>query len=216
MSAPSKADTFQLVKIQPEERLAITSEQNPAPGWVTGHREARGTGYRAATQVKGWSPEITIVSEADAVHGSGRQQTADRYWQGQPNPTGSETAARYQREGIGTREAHGIPCRRVGGDKPINGKESPMMPWESDQFIVARKPRNGGGAKGLAARPKEEGNILQTLNWGRDVNGTLSMTPAWLGKVWPKSRMWEIHKSGSVRGLIVAPDEMIYFRRRWL
>ncbi len=213
MSAPSKTDTFQLVKIQPEERLAITSELNPAPGRVTGHREARGTGYRAATQVKGWSPEMTIVSGADAVHGSGRQQAADRQRRGQPNPTGSETAARYQREGIVTREAHGIACRRVGGDKPTNGEESPMMLWESDQFIVAVKPPNRGGAKGLAVRPKEEGNLLQTLNWGMDVNGTLSMTLAWLGKVWPKSRMWEIHKSGSVRGLIVAPDDN-NFRRR--
>lgn len=61
MSAPSKAYTLQLVRIQPEERLATTSELNPAPGGVTRHREARRKGYRAATQVKGLSPERTNV-----------------------------------------------------------------------------------------------------------------------------------------------------------
>jgi hypothetical protein len=216
MSAPNKAEVFQLVKIQPEERLAITLELNPAPGWATGHREARATGYRAATPVKGLSHEITIVSEADAVHRSGRQPTADRQRQGPSNPTGSETAARYQTERIGTREAHGIPWRRVGGDKPINGKESPRMSWESDQFIVARKRGNARGAKGLAARPSEKGSIPQTLSWNRDGNGTLSVTTAGQWKVWLKSRMWEIYKSGSVRGLIVAPDETNYFIKRWL
>ena len=34
--APSKVHTRQLVKIQPEERLATTSELNPTPSQVTG------------------------------------------------------------------------------------------------------------------------------------------------------------------------------------
>jgi len=33
---PSKAHIRQLVKIQPEERLATTSELNPTPSLVTG------------------------------------------------------------------------------------------------------------------------------------------------------------------------------------
>ena len=70
MGAPSKAHTIQLVKIQPEERLATTSELNLAPSLVTDCREAKGMGYWAATQVKGLSSEITIVSVADAVHGA--------------------------------------------------------------------------------------------------------------------------------------------------
>lgn len=38
----------------------------------------RGGRYRAATQVKGLSPEIVIVSEADTVHeGAGRSLAAD-------------------------------------------------------------------------------------------------------------------------------------------
>ena len=199
MSAPSKADMFQLVRIQPEERLAITSELNPAPGRATDHREARGAGYRAATPVKGWSPEITIVSEADAVHECGRQHWVDRERRDQPSPTGSKTAARYQMEQIGTRETHGIPCG-VGGDKPLrNGQESPMMSWESDQFIVARKPRNGSGAKGLAVRPRGQGDIPQAQNWMWDGYGTDSITSARPGEVWLKSRMRARGTSGSVR-----------------
>ncbi|OYT61523.1 hypothetical protein B6U67_05730 [Methanosarcinales archaeon ex4484_138] len=46
-----------MMKIQPEERLAATSELNPAPSLVTGCGEARGMGYWAATQVKGLSRE---------------------------------------------------------------------------------------------------------------------------------------------------------------
>ncbi|KAF5435148.1 hypothetical protein C5S35_11905 [Candidatus Methanophagaceae archaeon] len=56
-----------LVKIQPEERLAASSELNPASCLVTGCGEARGMEYVAATQVKGLSHEIFIVPEADVV-----------------------------------------------------------------------------------------------------------------------------------------------------
>ncbi len=55
------------VKIQPEERLASTSELNLASSLVTGCSEAKGMGYWAATQVKGLSPEIVVVSEVDVV-----------------------------------------------------------------------------------------------------------------------------------------------------
>jgi len=56
-----------LVKVRPEERLATTSDLNPASSLVTGCGEARGMGYWAATQVKGSSLEIFSVSVADAV-----------------------------------------------------------------------------------------------------------------------------------------------------
>jgi transposase len=56
-----------MVKIQPEERLASTSELNLASSLVTGCSEAKGMGYWAATQVKGLSPEIIDVSEVDVV-----------------------------------------------------------------------------------------------------------------------------------------------------
>ena len=68
MSVPSKIHTVQLVKIQPEERLATTSELNPAPSLVTGCCEAMGMRYWTATQVKVLSPEIHPISEVDVFH----------------------------------------------------------------------------------------------------------------------------------------------------
>ena len=68
MGAPRKARNVQLVKIQSEERLATTSELNSAPGLVTNCREARGMGYWAATKVKGLSPEMYIIPDADTFH----------------------------------------------------------------------------------------------------------------------------------------------------
>jgi hypothetical protein len=60
---PKSGHNIQLVQIQPEERLAATSELNPASSLVTGCGEARGMGYWAATQVKGLSHEVFIVPE---------------------------------------------------------------------------------------------------------------------------------------------------------
>jgi hypothetical protein len=209
MSAPSKAYTFQLVKIQSEERLATTSELNLAPSLVTSCREARGMGYWATTQVKGLSSEIIIVSVADSVHGVGRQYSHNRYRRGYENPTESKTVARYQRDGIGTRETQCIPVK-VCDDKPENGKESQKMHWESDQFIVVMKPCNGGGAKGLAGKSLERGHIVQTQSWDNDVNKTLSIIPNMSEEVFLKSRVQEICKHGSVRGFMVDSE------RRWL
>lgn len=209
MSAPRKAYTIQLVKIQPEERVATTSELNSAPGWVTCHREARGMGYWATTQVKGLSLEITIVSEVETVHEVEDSSLIVVMRDGE-NPTGSKTVARYQMEYVGTWETQYIPVK-VCDDKPINGKELQMMYWESDQLIVAMKPRNGGGAKGLAGKPLERGHIVQAQNWKNDVNKTLSIIPTMSEEVYLKSRMREICTSGSVRGFIVSSNN-----RRWL
>ncbi|KAF5435063.1 hypothetical protein C5S35_12315, partial [Candidatus Methanophagaceae archaeon] len=86
---------IQLVKIQPEERLAASSELNPASCLVTGCGEARGMGYWAAMQVKGLSHEIFIVPEADVVPlTEGSTHIADSLngtWQGDASPAGSET-----------------------------------------------------------------------------------------------------------------------------
>jgi len=212
MSAPSKAYTIQLVKIQPEGRLAASSELNPAPSGVTYYREARRMGYRAATQVKGLSPEITIVSEADAIHVSGRRYSHNRNWRGYANPTGSETVARYQKESVGTREAQCISQGfEICDDKPINGKESQMMHWESDQPIVVRKQGNACGAKGLAGRPMA-GDTTSRLRTGQRLSTKPNPVTYSLegGEVFLKSRVREICKHGSVRGLIVSSD------RRWL
>ncbi|MDI6886491.1 MAG: hypothetical protein QMD22_09195 [archaeon] len=146
MSAPSKVHTIQLVKIQPGERLATTSEQNPASSLVTGCDEARGMGYWAATYVKGLSPEMLVMSEADVVHrteGSTLPTVSPKLrswniagssgtWQGGESSTGSKTAARYQMDSMGTREAQRVLLNGVGGIKPINGKRLQMRRWESD------------------------------------------------------------------------------------
>ena len=145
-----------LVKVQPEERLATTSELNPASSPVTGCGEARGMGYWAATQVKGLSPEIVSVSAADAVlvaEGSTliavspnlpswNRAGSSGTWRGDASPTGSETVPRYQRDSMVTREAQRALLTEVCGIKPINGKIVQTARWESDQLIVPKKQGN--------------------------------------------------------------------------
>jgi len=111
MSVPSKIHNIQLVKIQPEERLAAASELNLAPSLVTGCCEAKGTGYWAATQVKGLSPEITNVSVVDVVHMTEDSTLIAVTGQGDESPTGSKTVARYQMDSMGTRETQSVLLR---------------------------------------------------------------------------------------------------------
>ena len=145
---------IQLVKIQPEERLAASSEQNSASSLVTGCGEARGMGYWAATQVKGFSHEIFIVPEADVVLlTEGSTLIADSLigtWQGDASPAGSKTVARYQTDIMGTRETPSVLLTGVYAIKPINGKIVQTTLWESDQFIVPEKQGNACRGKGLA------------------------------------------------------------------
>ena len=145
---------IQLVKIQPGERLAATSELNLASSLVTGCGEARGMGYWAATQVKGFSHEIFIVPEADVVLlTEGSTLIADSpngTWQGDASPAGSETVARYQMDIMETRETQGVLLTGVCPIKPINGKIVQTTLRESDQFIVPEKQGNACRGKGLA------------------------------------------------------------------
>ena len=145
---------IQLVKIQSEERLATTSELNPASCLVTGCGEARGMGYWAATQVKGLSHEITIIPEADVVVlTEGSTLIADSListWQGDASPAGSKTVARYQTDIMQTRETQSVLLTGVCPIKPINGKIVQMTLRESDQFIVPEKQGNACRGKGLA------------------------------------------------------------------
>lgn len=121
-------------------------------GW-----EARGIGP------KGLSPEIIIVSEADTVHlGAGNSPIAANR-QGCRNPTGSKTAARYQKGLRGTWEIQNVPNSRVCITKPINGKAVQMTFWESYQPILSKKLWKQGGEKELAA-----------VSWGgRDTSSAL-------------------------------------------
>ncbi len=125
-------------------------------------------------------------------------------WQGDVSPAGSKTAACYQTESMGTREAHGVLHREVCDVKPMNGKTLQMTPWESDQFIVLMKQGNACGGKGLTVEPLRQGHIFRTQIRVEDGNKTVLITYLEKdGEVLLKSRMREIFMSGSVRGLVV-------------
>ena len=110
------------------------------------------------------SPEISIIPEADVLRvteGSIHTTVSPilRSWniagsfgtlRGDVSPAGSKTAAWYQMETMGTREAHyALLEAGVCAIKPINGKIPQMAYWESDQFIVPVKQGNSCGGKGL-------------------------------------------------------------------
>ena len=203
MSAPRKVCLVQPVRIRSERRLAAGSELNPAPGRVTGHREARGMGYRATTQVKGLSPEIPVIPVADAFHVA-VGNTLRTVMRGAARPAGSETVARYQMDKSGTRETHDVPARVWANKPPINGKEAQMASWESDQLIVVLKQGNACGAKGLAGRPRSRDTSSGLRTGQRKSTKLDSMTYSTEGEeVVLKSRMQEICTSGSVRRLMM-------------
>jgi hypothetical protein len=219
MSVPSKIHNSQLVKIQPEERLAATSELNLAFCLVTGCCEAKGMGYWAATQVKGLSPEIHVVSMVDVVHltedstltavspnlQSWNIAGSAGTWRGDESSTGSEIVAQYQMDIMGTRKSQSVLLTGVGNVKPINGKILQMTLWGSDQLIVPVKRGNTCGGKGLAVEPLGQGHIHRTKRRVKDGNKTGLITYPENGRaVLLKSRMRENLKSGSVRGLIAA------------
>ena len=215
MSVPSKIHNILLVKIQPEERLATTLEQNLASGLVTGCGEARGMGYWAATQVKELSPEIFIVSVADVVHvteGSTLVTASlNRTWRADESLTGSEAVARYQMDIMGTREGQSVLLTGVCSIKPIDGKIVQTTLWESDQFIVPEKQGNACRGKGLAVEPLGQGHIHRTKRRVKGGNKTGLITYLLKGgEVLLKSRMRGNLKSCSVRGLMAASE------RRWL
>ena len=111
------------------------------------------------------SPEISIIPEADvlrATEGSIHTTVSPilRSWniagssgtlRGDVSPAGSKTAAWYQTETMGTREAQYalLTSDEVCAIKPINGKIPQMAYWESDQLIVPLKQGNACGGKGL-------------------------------------------------------------------
>jgi len=139
-------------EIQPQQRLATSCVANSAYGEVTNHMKPEGARYWAVTQVKGLSPEIPVVSVAEAVHLAEGSNLISVRRRGDKNLAGSETTARYQKDRVGTREAQSVPyeCGGVRVGKPWEGKPIQMALWESDQSIVVGKQGNACGAKGLA------------------------------------------------------------------
>ncbi len=133
-------------------------------------------GYQAATEVKVISPEILTILEADVLcmtEGSIHitisrhlqswnisRELWDMTWQGDVSPTGSKTAAWYQMETMGTREAQGVLHCEVCDVKPMNGEALQMTLWESDQFIVPMKQGNACRGKGLTGARMTSGAHL--------------------------------------------------------
>jgi hypothetical protein len=126
--------------------------------------------------VKVISPEILMILEADVIcvtEGSiyttispnlrsWNIAVSSGTWQGDVNPTGSKTAAWYQTETMGTREAQYALSTEMGvcAVKPMNGKTAQMAYWESDQFIVPLKQGNACGGKGLTEARMASGTHL--------------------------------------------------------
>ena len=152
------------MKIQPNESLTSTLELNLTPDRVIYHREAKGKGYWASTQVNVLSPEITIVSDADTVHKEGRQNSRYRDGEGLRDRRGLRQLHGIKRIVCGTWENQYTP-EWVCNYKPINGEDLQMVYWWSDKFIVAKKQSNVCGAKGLTRKPLE-GDTTTRLRTG--------------------------------------------------
>jgi hypothetical protein len=96
----------------------------------------------------------------------------------------------------------------------MSGKGLQMVLWEADQPIIPEKQGNAYGGKELTGESLEQGHIVHTQRWVKNVNKTVFVTYYDDREVPLKSRMRENLKSGSLSGLIVSPDENL--RRRWL
>ena len=74
---------------------------------------------QAATQVKVLSSENFNISEADAIHVCGRQNSRTDKGEVSVALTGSETAAWNREDDLGTWETQGVTQRiELGSDKP--------------------------------------------------------------------------------------------------
>jgi len=123
-------------KVRPRQRLAASRVVNSAYREATNYMKPEGARYWAVTQVKGLSPEITIVPEAEAVHLAEGSSFISAKRQGDKDLAGSKTTARYQKDRVGTRETQRVPQKQgVCITKPIDGKVRQMTLWESDQSI---------------------------------------------------------------------------------
>jgi hypothetical protein len=165
-------------EVQPRQRLAASRVENSAYGEVTNHVKPEETRYWAVAQVKGLSPEIPVVSEAEAVHLAEGNSLATAKRQGGKNLTGSETTARYQKERAGTRETQGAPHGYSGVCVSKSGKDKlrQKAPWESDQSIVCAGQRTDqeglspSGSRMRGAISKSGGNASlaeMTVSEGR-------------------------------------------------
>lgn len=120
--------------------------------------------YQAATKVKGWSPEIVNVMEADTLHIEGRQHSASRKGESGTTPTGSKTAAWYRKDVSGTRDIQNASQK----DKGISSNN--LKRGEGAEGVLEVGPFHSKGVVGVIPgdvdRPRLEGDGNNTLRKG--------------------------------------------------
>jgi len=89
-----------------------------------------------------------------------------------------------------------------------------MVLWETDQPIIPEKQGNAYGGKDLTGGSLEQGHIVHTQRWVKNVNKTVFAIYYDHKEISLKSQMRGNLESGSVSGLILSPDEN--FQRGWL
>ena len=175
MSEQSLFEWAEARQLRRQERTATTCEVNSACGKATNRMKPEGAGYRAIAQAKGLSPEILVVSEADAVHLAEGSSLDTGNRRGIKNLTGSETIALYRKECAGTRETRNVSqYNGICNTKPIDGKVIQTTFRESDKPIVAKKFRKRDGAKGLAVKVREDRDTSSAHRGGQRKSTKLS------------------------------------------
>ena len=111
MGAPGQAWVMNPVQVRTEQRLATSSELNPACSEVTSCMEPGGGSCRAATQVKGLSPETTNVENGPTRFISWQAAADLAVLASQADAPGSETVARHHRRNLGTWEIQAVATK---------------------------------------------------------------------------------------------------------
>lgn len=144
--------------------------------------------YQAATpclptgrQVKGLSPEITHVMEADTVHNDGRQYGVSRKSENGTTPSGSKTVAWYRKDSAGTRD---IQCasQHRGGINSNNLKKGGGVEGALEVGLVHSRGVAGattGDVKrtrleGTGSNTQREGKHLPYIEMGKQVETKLT------------------------------------------
>lgn len=140
MSAPSKAHKEQLVKIQSTQSLANSVEPNSTRHAVTSVVKLEGGTKQTATQVKGLSPEISNIIEADAVH-----LAEGSKWSG----------------------ANGEPFSLYRGRRPWYALKWTLCELGRSLFLPQGYGRTSGKRQGLPNGNREVGWIDSTLSMGK-------------------------------------------------
>ncbi len=132
-----------------------------------------GKRYQAATQVKGLSPEMLHVTEADLLHLQGKQNSGSREGKTEAAPSGSKTAAWYQKDGARTREIQSASYDGISSNN-LKKKERAEGILEVGLARSTDETANHSGGKELAAKRSERGEHLPCEEMGKLVETKLN------------------------------------------